>query len=85
MYYVYLLQSCKFDKKYIGCTSDLKKRFKEHNNELVESTKKHKPWKLVYYEAYTSKYDAFNREKSLKSDYTRKRYLFLRINDSLKK
>ena len=84
MQYVYLIKSLKFDRKYIGCTLDLKKRLKKHNKGEVASTKRYKPWKLIYYEAYSSKYDAFNREKLLKSTYTQKRHLLLRLKDSLK-
>ena len=83
MFYVYLLKSVKFDRKYIGCTSDLRKRFSSHNSGLINSTKNFKPWKLVYYEAFVSKYDAFNREKDLKQNYTTKRHLLTRVKDSL--
>ena len=83
MYYVYLLQSTTDNSKYIGCSSDLKKRVSEHNHGLVKSTKSKKPWTLVYYEAFRSKYDAFNREKELKTVYTKKRHLLERLKDSL--
>ncbi len=66
MYYVYLLQSLKNKSLYIGCTSDLRNRFKFHNRGLSYHTKKYLPWKLIYYEAYVSKIDAYSREKSLK-------------------
>ena len=66
MHYVYLLQSLRNKSLYIGCTSDLRKRFVEHNKGDSYHTKKYIPWKLVYYEAYISKHDAYNREKSLK-------------------
>jgi len=66
MHYVYLLQSLKNKSLYVGCTSDLRKRFKEHNQGNSYHTKKYLPWKLIYYEAYNSKTDAFNREKALK-------------------
>lgn len=67
MYYVYILKSVKFsDKIYIGYTSDLKRRFYQHNNGESTYTRKFIPWKLVFYEAYHSKIDATNREKQLK-------------------
>jgi putative endonuclease len=66
MFFVYILKS-KTDKKlYVGCTNDLRKRLKEHNLGLVESTKSRKPFYLIYYEAYISKEDAFTREHNLK-------------------
>ena len=65
MYYVYILISQKNNFKYIGYTSDLKKRFFSHNNGLEKGyTSRHRPWKLAYYEAYTSKEDAIERERS---------------------
>ncbi|MDP3729470.1 MAG: GIY-YIG nuclease family protein [bacterium] len=66
MYSVYLLQSTKNKSLYIGCTSNLKQRLLEHNNNESYHTKKYSPWKLVYFEAYTSKQDAYSRERSLK-------------------
>ena len=51
---------------YVGSTNDLKKRFKEHNDGKVFSTKPRRPFELVYYEAYKVESDARNREKNLK-------------------
>ena len=66
MYFVYLLKSRKTGNLYIGCTSDLRKRFIEHNKNQVRSTKYQGPYELIYYEAYKSEKDAFHREKNLK-------------------
>lgn len=52
MYYTYILKSKKDSQFYLGSTKDLKKRFKEHNDGKVYSTKYRKPFELVYYEAY---------------------------------
>ena len=66
MHYLYLLQS-ELDKSlYIGQTSDLKRRFAEHNSGQSQSTKAKKPWKLIYYEAYLDPNLALKREKQLK-------------------
>ena len=67
MFYVYILESKKNRELYIGFTSDLKKRFKEHNQGLNFSTKTARPWKLVYYEACVDKDDATRREGHLKT------------------
>ncbi|MBP6879909.1 MAG: GIY-YIG nuclease family protein [Candidatus Pacebacteria bacterium] len=67
MFYVYILESKKNRELYIGFTSDLKKRFKEHNQGLNFSTKTARPWKLVYYEACVDKDDATRREGYLKT------------------
>ena len=60
MYYVYLIQNSDSDEKYIGCTSDLKKRLNEHNNKLnISTVRKSGIWELIYYEAYLIIDDAF--------------------------
>ena len=73
MFYVYLLE-CQTDKSwYIGYTSDLRKRCKDHKNgHGCRTTFLKKNWKLIYYEAYTEKRDAIGREKFLKSGSGRK-------------
>lgn len=72
MYYVYVLQSLKFKSFYIGYTTDLRKRFKEHNDGKSLATKPFRPYKLIYYEAFLNKLDAKNREEYLKSGYGRR-------------
>lgn len=66
MFYVYLLQSEKFDQIYVGSTVDLRKRLLQHNNGESQSTNRYKPWKLVYYEAYEQESLARTREHNLK-------------------
>lgn len=58
MFYVYVLESINDDHWYIGKTSDLKRRLKEHNQKLNLSTKRYVPWKLIYYEACLNEKDA---------------------------
>jgi putative endonuclease len=62
-----VLRSLKKDSLYIGYTSDLQKRFKEHNYGMNFSTKPYMPWQLIHYEAYLDKEDAMRREKYLKT------------------
>ena len=71
-YYIYILQSLKNNSLYIGYTSDLKKRFKEHNSGLSKATKPFLPYKLIFYEAFLDRIDAKNREVYLKGGYRRK-------------
>lgn len=66
-YYVYVLQSLKDKKFYIGFTTNLKNRVKDHNNGINISTRNRKPLKLIYFEGYINKGDALGREKFLKS------------------
>jgi hypothetical protein len=51
MYYVYILLSLKDNKFYIGFTSNLKRRLKEHNYGKNISTKSRLPLKLIYEKA----------------------------------
>ena len=66
MYYVYLIKSKKNKRVYTGYTTDLKRRFAEHNQGKSSYTKNLRPFVLVYYEAYFSKIEAQKRERSLK-------------------
>ncbi len=66
MQFVYILKSKKVGQLYVGCTDNLERRFKEHNEGLVQSTKAYLPWKLVYYEMYLYAKEAYHREKNLK-------------------
>ncbi|OGY46738.1 MAG: excinuclease ABC subunit C [Candidatus Buchananbacteria bacterium RIFCSPLOWO2_01_FULL_46_12] len=66
MFYNYVLQSLKNKMLYIGYTTNLEKRFKEHNDGLNQSTKPYRPWKLIYYEACLNEKDAKRREGYLK-------------------
>lgn len=67
MYFVYLLQCSITAKWYIGYTSDLQLRLKQHNERKSIFTSKYGPWKLIYYEAYLEQRDAIGREIFLKS------------------
>jgi putative endonuclease len=68
MYYTYLLESLKKpDEKYIGHTSDLKKRLQEHNSGKCVHTNKFKPWKLSVYVAFKTPIQAQRFERYLKS------------------
>ncbi len=78
MYYVYIIQSTKDKHFYTGSTNDLRKRFKEHNNQEVYSTKGRGPFTLIYYEACLDTQDASTREKYLKSGMG-KRYIKNRL------
>ena len=67
MFYIYILQSEIKHRLYIGKTIDLRRRLKEHNAGQNTSTKPYKPWRLIFYEAYTLQSDASRREKYLKT------------------
>lgn len=77
MHYVYVLLTEVDGRFYTGCTGDLRKRFQQHNDGKVSSTRDRKPLKLIYYEASLNEQDAFRREKYLKTTYG-KRYIRVR-------
>jgi len=66
MYFVYILFSLQDRKLYIGYTTNLKRRYAEHQQGKVRSTTNRSPLKLIYYEVYACKGDAETREKYLK-------------------
>lgn len=67
MYHVYLIESIDSGKKYIGYTTDLRRRLSEHNAHKNKSTCTEREWKLIYCETYVHKMDALGREAFLKS------------------
>ena len=71
MFYTYILESLKDKKLYVGYTSNLKRRFAEHNRGEVSITKNRRPFNLVYYEAYFNQQDATSREKFFKKGWGR--------------
>ena len=72
MFDVYILQSEKDGRLYIGFTNDIGRRPKEHNEGKSSATKPFRPYKLIYYEAFLNIKDAKAREKFLKSGWGRR-------------
>ena len=71
MYYVYLLVNKNNNRKYIGYTSDLKRRLKEHQRNGA--------WVLIYYEAYPLEDMAIDRERSIKRSGSIRKFLYKRL------
>ena len=68
MFTVYVLYSPKYDKIYIGYTSNLVQRLLSHNKLGQKGwTKNFRPWILIHSEEFTTKPEAMKREKQLKS------------------
>jgi len=72
MYFTYVLYSQRKDRYYVGYTSDLSSRLEKHNTGNSRSTKSGIPWKIKYYEEYSSKLDAMAREREIKKKKSRK-------------
>ncbi|MCX6724059.1 MAG: GIY-YIG nuclease family protein [Candidatus Staskawiczbacteria bacterium] len=79
MFYVYILQSEKDKSRYIGVTSDLKRRISEHNSGNAKYSSSKRPYRLIWYCAFLDKIKAYDFEKYLKSSsgyaFTNKRFL----------
>src|SRR3989344_1433576 len=67
IWHVYILKSVQDGGYYIGCTSNIYRRLKEHNLGKTVSLRKRLPLLLVYSEQHNSKEEAFVREKQIKS------------------
>jgi putative endonuclease len=68
MIYVYLLQSdTSPDQRYVGLTTDLKRRLNEHNAGKSHHTSRFMPWHLVTYIAFSDHAKATAFERYLKS------------------
>ncbi len=66
-FYVYVLESLKDGKRYIGYTNNLKKRIEEHKEGISFSTKARLPLRLIYFEGCFNQEDAKRREHYLKT------------------
>ena len=67
-YFTYVLFSEAYDKIYVGFTTDLTKRLANHNSAINKGwTKSFQPWKMIYYEEYSTKKEALQRERQLKT------------------
>jgi putative endonuclease len=64
---VYVLRSTVDHKRYIGYTSDLDRRLKEHNSGHTKSTKLRAPFVVSYQETVSSLIEARARERYFKT------------------
>jgi predicted GIY-YIG superfamily endonuclease len=56
MFYVYLIQSEAFpERRYVGFTTDLRRRIAAHDAGGSAHASKYKPWRLVTYHAFIDK------------------------------
>ena len=63
---VYVLLSEKDHKRYIGSTSDLKRRLNQHNSGQVSATRNRRPLRLYAYQSFNRLIDARICEKKYK-------------------
>ena len=67
MYFVYILE-CSDESLYVGCTNDLEKRIKQHNESKwgAHYTKIRRPVTLKYSEQFNTLAEARKRESEIK-------------------
>jgi putative endonuclease len=82
MYYAYVLKSNKKKTFYYGSTSDLEQRLFEHKSGKNQYTRSRTPWKLVYFEEFTTNPEAVQRERFFKSGQGRQ-YIKEKLKDIL--
>ena len=66
-WYVYILQSLKNGRYYIGSTENPEKRLAEHNGGKTKSIRYLTPFELKYKESYNTRVEARRREAYLKN------------------
>ena len=67
LYWIYVLESKLDGDRYVGYTSNINQRLKEHIDGKVPSTKEKRPFKLIYIEGCLNRNDATRREQYLKT------------------
>ena len=67
MSFLYILESEKSSRYYIGVTNDVQKRLAQHNAGMSKSTRAWRPWRLVHTERYETLGEARRREAQIKS------------------
>ena len=74
MFYTYILHSAKLEKYYIGYTESLENRFAFHNSLERNKiwTRTGIPWRFVLAFGFSTRAEAMNLERKLKSNKSRK-------------
>ena len=67
MFYTYVLKSTTHNYIYVGMTNCLERRIKQHNLGKEKTTKYYRPFILIHHESFTTRPEAREREKFLKS------------------
>ena len=67
MFYVYVIKSILKNYRYVGLCKDWKKRIERHQNGWERTTKPYTPFKVLLIERFTTRLQAREREKYLKS------------------
>ena len=66
-FFVYVLRSVCNKHRYVGMTNNIDRRLNEHNSGKTRSIKAYRPWKMIYFEKYSTEAEAHKRELYFKS------------------
>ncbi len=79
MYFVYLLQ-CADQTLYVGCTNNLEKRLKQHNDSKLGAhyTKIRRPVTLKHTETFVTLREARRREEEIKRWRRKKKFTLIK-------
>ncbi|MBA4313095.1 MAG: excinuclease ABC subunit C [Chlorobiaceae bacterium] len=66
-YSVYILQSERFDRYYVGQSENPERRLEFHNSIEKGFTSRYRPWKLIYKKEYLTREEAIRSEKLIKA------------------
>ncbi len=69
MFYTYALSSLERNYIYVGITSDIERRLKEHNSGKNNTTRPYRPFALIYKKEFETRLEARSEEKRLKSGF----------------
>ncbi len=85
-YFVYVIGSMKgkgLPRTYVGWTTDLARRLKQHNNGKGARSTKGRQWSLLHWESYSTRGEAMSREQFLKRDRKMRSHFLISNKDAV--
>ena len=67
MFYIYVLQSTKTGRRYLGSCDNLDERIRRHNLGHSKATRHGIPWTLMHSESFSSRAEATRKERFYKT------------------
>jgi putative endonuclease len=71
-HFVYILQSEKNGRYYVGRSQNPENRLKHHNSTSTGFTSRYRPWRLIFTQGFPTKEEAVEAEQLIKSWKSRK-------------
>ncbi|MEK7612640.1 MAG: GIY-YIG nuclease family protein [Patescibacteria group bacterium] len=67
MFWVYALKSVVRNYIYVGLSSNVERRLREHNSGKLRTSKPYRPFNLIYKKEFATRAEARDEEKRLKT------------------